>query len=407
MSAPLSVHVDFSSQGGSIVALEANKRRNMAAGLKSAMLRQEIEAKLSSRIPAALSPQPQQAPRLLPIGIPEIDQLLGGGLPLGGITEFSGAPGSGRTSLAYAALRAASQEAACAYIDAQDALDPYSAAAAGVHLANLLWVRFPAVEARQIEPAAGRRSDSSAEYLRRMSQAGRYGHHPREETRGVDAALVKMLEKKAEARMHKAQGTPGYPNQRLTLAAASEDQIAFDHFNARRADASDPLRQLDRIAAEEARMRAAAVHGETAHAEMKAKSEKPWSRLDKVIRATDQVLQSGGFRIVVLDLGSTPAEQALRIPSATWFRFRRAAQEGDAILLLLTQQPCARSSASCVLECSANGTGGSAKTVLTAVSYSAEVARQRQSHELLKKAPGRVASWTAVPEWMRTGSGQR
>lgn len=372
----------------------------MAAGSKSAMLKQQIEAKLSARIPAALTPQPQQAPRLLPLGIAEIDRLIGGGIPLGAVTEFSGAPGSGRTSLAYAALRSAGQEAACAYIDAQNTLDPYSAAAAGVPLSNLLWVRFPAVEQTQVHPPTGGSDHASAEYLRRMSQAGRYGHHPRTETKGMDAALVKMLEQKAEARMHKAQGTPGYPNQRLSLAAASEEQIAYDHFNARRTDESDPLRQLDRMAAEEARKRSEHLPVPAIHSKL---IDNPWSRLDKVIRATDQVLQSGGFRVVVLDLASTPVEQALRIPSATWFRFRRAAQEGDAILLLLTQQPCARSSASCVLECAMTGTAESRKTVFTAISYSAAVARQRQSHELLKKAPGRVASWTATPDWMRSG----
>ncbi len=217
----------------------------------------------------------------------------------------------------------------------------------------------------------------------------------------MDAALVKMLEEKAEARMHKAQGTPGYPNQRLSLAAASEEQIAYDHFNARRADETDPLRKLDRMAAEEARKRAVALPTPVMQSKI---ADKPWSRLDKVIRATDQVLQSGGFRVVVLDLASTCVEQALRIPAATWFRFRRAAKEGDAILLLLTQQPCARSSASCVIECSMNGMAQSHRTIFTAVSYTAEVARQRQARDLMKKAPGRVASWTAAPEWMRSGS---
>ena len=111
-----------------------------------------------------------------------------------------------------------------------------------------------------------------------------------------------------------------------------------------------PLRQADRRAAKDARERAQAP---LLVSSASKKIEKPWSRLDKAIRATDQILQSGGFRIVVLDLASVPPEQAHRIPSATWFRFRRAAQESDAIFLLLTQVACARSSALCVLDCSA------------------------------------------------------
>ena len=130
------------------------------------------------------------------------------------------------------------------------------------------------------------------------------------------------------------------------------------------------------------------------------KSEKPWSRLDRAIRVADQILQSGGFRIVILDLGSVPQEQALRIPSATWFRFRRAAQESDAIFLLLTQVACARSSALCVLDCSA-GTASTSGNLLIGLTQTAEIARQRLSSPFAKKAPGRAVSWETTPAWMR------
>jgi recombination protein RecA len=120
----------------------------------------------------------------------------------------------------------------------------------------------------------------------------------------------------------------------LSLALAPEEHVSYEHFNARHADEFDPIRQANHRAASEARERAQAP---VLVSPLKRKSEKPWSRLDKAIRATDQVLQSGGFRVVILDLASVPPEQALRIPSATWFRFRRAAQESDAIFLLLTQ----------------------------------------------------------------------
>jgi recombination protein RecA len=126
--------------------------------------------------------------------------------------------------------------------------------------------------------------------------------------------------------------------------------------------------------------------------------------LDKAIRAADQVLQSGGFRVVILDLASVPQEQALRIPSATWFRFRRAAQESDAIFLLLTQVACARSSASCVLDCAA-GTASFSGNLLSGLSHTAEIARQRVSSPFAKKAPGRATTWEAAGLWMRTVGG--
>src|ERR1700712_5325036 len=109
----------------------------MGYSSQSATLKREIEAKLASRIPAALSPQAIQAPRLVSSGVPEIDGLLGGGLPIGGVTEFTGLASSGRTSLAFALLAGSTAESACAYIDVDDTVDPKSAAAAGVSLRNL------------------------------------------------------------------------------------------------------------------------------------------------------------------------------------------------------------------------------------------------------------------------------
>ncbi|HBE82613.1 MAG TPA: hypothetical protein PLN05_09250 [Pyrinomonadaceae bacterium] len=67
-----------------------------------------------------------------------------GGLRLlrGGITEFTGEHTAGKTSLTLNILSWLTQRGeVCAAIDLNDALDPYSAAANGVVLENLLWVR--------------------------------------------------------------------------------------------------------------------------------------------------------------------------------------------------------------------------------------------------------------------------
>lgn len=366
---------------------------------QSAVLKREIEAKLASRIPAALSPQALQAPRLLPSGVARIDSLLGGGLPLGGVTEFTGLASSGRTSLAFALLAGAASDSACAYIDVDDTVDPRSAAAAGVSLRNLLWVRIVSAITKPGVTAPARPTTAAVGPVSAGKIVGGHcgNHHPRAETRGMDAALGKMLTQKAEARLEKREGTPGHPNRKLSLAAAPEEQVSYEHFNARHADDSDPIRQADHRAASEARRRA---QPPTLVISSTKKPERPWGRLDKSIRAADQILQSGGFRVVVFDLASVPPEHALRIPSATWFRFRRAAQENDAIFLLLTQVACARSSALCVLECSAEITNASGNLV-SSLSYTAEIARQRQSSSFAKKAPGRVTSWETTPGWMR------
>ncbi len=79
----------------------------------------------------------------IPIGIPEID-IAAGGLPRGCLTEIFGPLSSGRMSLLLSILAEATARAeVCALVDAEDAFDPCSAAAAGVRLERLLWVRCP------------------------------------------------------------------------------------------------------------------------------------------------------------------------------------------------------------------------------------------------------------------------
>ena len=374
----------------------------MATPSRSAALRQQIESRLASRIPAALSPQAVQAPRLLPIGNESVNNLLGGGLPIGGICEFTGPATAGRTSLALSVLSEATVDSACAYIDVSDSLDGKSAAAAGVQLENLLWVRFSVMQEPRLTSAQPGQADKAVSPSWTCDQDRSTQHHgschPRTETKGIDQALGKLLEQKAESRLKKMEGTPGFPNQRLSLVTASTEQVAFEHFNARRADESDPLRQIDRRAADEARERArlpAPVQNGL------KRTERPWSNLDKALRTADQILQAGGFRVVVLDLASIAPEQALRIPSATWYRFSRAAQEGDAILLLLTQEPCARSSAKCVLDCSPRMSEGGPSRVFGGMTHAAEVIRQRVANPYGKKAPGRVVEWSSTAPWMR------
>ena len=73
-------------------------------------------------------------------------------------------------------------------------------------------------------------------------------------------------------------------------------------------------------------------------------------RLDQVLRATDLLLESGGFGLIVLDLADLPTQSARRIPLTTWFRFRRAIEHTPAILLTIEQHPIAGSCSSLLLE---------------------------------------------------------
>jgi len=85
-------------------------------------------------------------PELVPTGLAAVDALTGG-LPRSCLTEISGPPSSGRTTLELALLASlTAQGEACALIDAEDAFDPASALAAGVALERLLWVRCGGLE---------------------------------------------------------------------------------------------------------------------------------------------------------------------------------------------------------------------------------------------------------------------
>ena len=75
-------------------------------------------------------------------GLAVLDDALGGGLPRGRVTELAGPPSTGRTGLACAIAASATQAGeTIAWVDAEDALEPASAAAADVALARVLWVR--------------------------------------------------------------------------------------------------------------------------------------------------------------------------------------------------------------------------------------------------------------------------
>lgn len=83
-----------------------------------------------------------RAPSRVPTGLLALDALLGGGWAAGRITQLAGPRSSGRTALCLASAAAITgRGGVVALLDAEDALDPRQAAAAGVELARVLWIR--------------------------------------------------------------------------------------------------------------------------------------------------------------------------------------------------------------------------------------------------------------------------
>ncbi|HEY0704834.1 MAG TPA: hypothetical protein VGD60_18850 [Candidatus Acidoferrales bacterium] len=116
----------------------------MAANFSA--LRSQVEQALAGRVASPFTYRDRSVFPTVASGIPEIDALTGG-LPRGALTEIFGPACSGATSFLLSALGARTKEdEACALIDGSDSFDPCSAAAAGVDLKKLFWVRCQNIE---------------------------------------------------------------------------------------------------------------------------------------------------------------------------------------------------------------------------------------------------------------------
>ncbi|MCC7123945.1 MAG: hypothetical protein IT178_03795 [Acidobacteria bacterium] len=110
-----------------------------AEHLVSLLRARKLDRTLTSVAPPAV---PAQAPWLMPA----LNQVMRGGLPRGQMSEITGPVSSGRTSLAWAGLAAATQRGErVALIDTFDRFDPVTAVDAGLVLPQTLWVRGQAL----------------------------------------------------------------------------------------------------------------------------------------------------------------------------------------------------------------------------------------------------------------------
>lgn len=323
---------------------------------------QHLRAQIEARIPSALSPLPRVSYPVMPTGIREIDSLLHGGLPVGAISEIVGPECSGRTSLALTFVAGMTQAGkVCAWVDVSDTLHPESAAAIGVDLSRLLWIRCGRPSAAAPLPHMAEKPPKPKPVL---PQAG--GSHPRMEVKGLSHAVSDLLSSAVTApRCAEALHKP-------------------------RTESKQPRPQLTQFPT---------PHKKT------VPTRKSWSRLEQGLRVTDLLLQAGGFSCIVLDLGSLNAEYALRVPLATWFRFRAAAERLQSNVLLLTQHACSRNSAGLVLRLDQASMLSDSSTVFTGLKHQAELTRQRfaQGNVLpLRKQPQSVptAQWQGKTVWV-------
>jgi recombination protein RecA len=109
------------------------------AALESALRARKLDRTLTT----ALAPLERMDPSaLMPMDVAVLDACLRGGLPRGQLSELSGPRSSGRMTLFLQMVAAATQRGEiAALVDTLDRLDVASAAAAGVDLSRLLWIR--------------------------------------------------------------------------------------------------------------------------------------------------------------------------------------------------------------------------------------------------------------------------
>ncbi|MGC2403363.1 MAG: ATPase domain-containing protein [Acidobacteriaceae bacterium] len=335
-------------------------------------LRARIEADLAQRIPSALTPQPKIISSVAPTGIREIDDLLQGGFPTGAITEIIGSECSGRTSLALSLVAGMTRVSkVCAWVDVSDTLHPESAAAMGVDLARLLWIRCGASPEDAL-PRSSVHGKLIAKKDPRFKSVlpQNVGAHPRMEINGLSTAVSDLL---GSAATSHSQGE--IPHKQETVIEPPDLQAPSTKFT------------------------------------KPSSRKKSWSRLEQGLRAADLLLHAGGFSCIVVDLGSLAPEYALRVPLATWFRFRAAAERLQSNVLLLTQHACSRNSAGLVLRL-AHTSVIDDKTILAGLEHRAELTRQRFVPDnvfSLRKPPQNVSSttWQAKTPWVGERSGQR
>jgi recombination protein RecA len=326
----------------------------------AAELRRRVEAELAERIPGALSPHERVAPEMASSGIAALDALTGG-WPRGTLTELFGPASAGRTSVLVAALAAATARGeACALIDAGDAFDPESAAAAGVDLKKLLWVRC----GKQNPPQ--RHRDTERKLSHCHSEAKR---NAAEETGfQFGNSAVRQFGNVSASLRHRGEDF-GMPEPRDIGIWGYGDTETMERINPALARKNPPQRhrgtendnfllshpeRAERVEGSLTSRAARIQFGSSALRQFgsprRTKYGAAYARIEQALKAADLLLGGGGFGLVAFDFAGLPPEAARRVPLATWFRFRRAVETTFTVLLVVNAQPITQSCAALSLK---------------------------------------------------------
>ena len=337
----------------------------------SSTIRVQVESALANRFPSALTPAARMVRPVVPTGVGPLDELVQGGFPIGAMTELVGDVCSGRMSLALSFLsQVTAAEKVCAWIDASNTFNPAAASAAGVDLRRLLWVRCGVSET--VSEQETRKFTLPPECFTpkpvlKGLHGGGHGTHPRNEVKGLSAAVGKFLsDETVRARCAEPISKPRPTPQTL---APNLKPASTSVRTPRRGRAYDAVEQA--------------------------------------LRSADLLIQMGGFSAVILDFGEIASEVVSRIDLSTWHRYRVAAEQTQASIVLLSQYACAKSSSELQLRLSPLEDTNEERTVFSGLSAHVEVMRQRFTQTPtnvvpMRKPPQRArdARWTHRASWV-------
>ncbi|WP_047495375.1 ATPase domain-containing protein [Terriglobus sp. TAA 43] len=337
----------------------------------SATVRHQIESALSQRIPSALTPPQRQVRPVVSTGIGELDELIQGGLPVGAVTELVGSECSGRTSVALSFLaHVTSTGKVCAWLDASNTFNPSSAAAVGVDLKRLLWIRCgvqESVVAQETRKFTLPGACFAPKAVMKGLHGGGHGTHPRSEVKGLSAAVDRFLSNEAIA-------------ARCAEPIAKQRPIP-QQYESSLVPATKPMRS-DRRA-------------------------RVYDAVEQALKSADLLVQTGGFSAIILDLGGIKPEVVSRIELSAWHRYRVAAEQTQSSIVLLSQYPCAKSSSELQLQLLPMDNTREERTVFTGLTARVEILRQRFAETPAKvvpmrKPPQRVreACWSQRTTWV-------
>jgi hypothetical protein len=304
-------------------------------------------------------------------GIPALDDLVQGGFPIGAMTELVGETCSGRMSLALSFLaQVTAAEKVCAWIDASNTFNPAAASSAGVDLRRLLWVRCGVSETvteRETRKFVLPSECFTPKPVMKGLHGGGHGTHPRNEVKGLSAAVGRFLNDE-------------------TVKARCAEPISKPRPTSQNFEPS--------LKPSSASVRA-------------PKRARVYDSVEQALRSADLLIQTGGFGAIVLDFGEVESKVVSRIDLSTWHRYRVAAEQTQASIVLLSQYACAKSSSELQLRLSPLEDTREERTVFTGLGAHVEVLRQRfvqtpSNVVPMRKPPQSVkeTSWNHRASWV-------